>query len=175
MKRRPPISTRTNTLFPYKTFYPSTRKARAHTCASAPGKRTSVCSCCFQLAPVGRVQVGAACGRTRRPPGGAARRVSKRKGRGSIGLPAVQPGHQFAQRRALVAQHLLAALGGRSEEHTSELQSLMRISYSGFWLEKKNISTLTDHEKVYHITDKHKVIYIMRKRRQKDKEILLRK
>src|SRR3546814_5713241 len=27
--------------------------------------------------------------------------------------------------------------GGRSEEHTSELQSLMRISYAGFFLQKK--------------------------------------
>src|SRR3546814_4419747 len=27
---------------------------------------------------------------------------------------------------------------GRSEEHTSELQSLMRISYAGFCLKKKN-------------------------------------
>src|SRR3546814_9039946 len=30
----------------------------------------------------------------------------------------------------------LAGLG-RSEEHTSELQSLMRISYAVFWLKKK--------------------------------------
>src|SRR3546814_2490406 len=29
--------------------------------------------------------------------------------------------------------------GQRSEEHTSELQSLMRISYAGFCLKKKNI------------------------------------
>src|SRR3546814_7253318 len=29
------------------------------------------------------------------------------------------------------------AAQGRSEEHTSELQSLMRISYAGFCLEKK--------------------------------------
>src|SRR3546814_17783681 len=29
-------------------------------------------------------------------------------------------------------------LGGRSEEHTSELQSLMRISYAVFCLKKKN-------------------------------------
>src|SRR3546814_2524721 len=34
-------------------------------------------------------------------------------------------------------QHPLA-LGGRSEEHTSELQSLMRISYAVFCLKKKN-------------------------------------
>src|SRR3546814_3139588 len=32
------------------------------------------------------------------------------------------------------------ALGGRSEEHTSELQSLMRISYAVFCLKKKNIA-----------------------------------
>src|SRR3546814_7301264 len=30
------------------------------------------------------------------------------------------------------------AFGGRSEEHTSELQSLMRISYAVFCLKKKN-------------------------------------
>src|SRR3546814_9938846 len=29
-------------------------------------------------------------------------------------------------------------IGGRSEEHTSELQSLMRISYAVFCLKKKN-------------------------------------
>src|SRR3546814_6703597 len=33
---------------------------------------------------------------------------------------------------------LLAAAGVRSEEHTSELQSLMRISYAVFCLKKKN-------------------------------------
>src|SRR3546814_3111034 len=32
------------------------------------------------------------------------------------------------------------ALNGRSEEHTSELQSLMRISYAGFCLKKTNRS-----------------------------------
>src|SRR3546814_8637846 len=31
----------------------------------------------------------------------------------------------------------------RSEEHTSELQSLMRISYAVFCLKKKNVQTLT--------------------------------
>src|SRR3546814_9528319 len=33
---------------------------------------------------------------------------------------------------------------GRSEEHTSELQSLMRISYAVFCLKKKNYSTPSD-------------------------------
>src|SRR3546814_4045197 len=35
-------------------------------------------------------------------------------------------------------KHFLDALVGRSEEHTSELQSLMRISYAVFCLTKKN-------------------------------------
>src|SRR3546814_5025450 len=34
--------------------------------------------------------------------------------------------------------------GSRSEEHTSELQSLMRISYAVFCLKKKNNHTLTE-------------------------------
>src|SRR3546814_1916051 len=43
---------------------------------------------------------------------------------------------------AIAAEALSAAddaVGGRSEEHTSELQSLMRISYAVFCLKKKNI------------------------------------
>src|SRR3546814_4919267 len=35
-------------------------------------------------------------------------------------------------------QRATVDFGGRSEEHTSELQSLMRISYAGFCLKKKN-------------------------------------
>src|SRR3546814_7156344 len=41
---------------------------------------------------------------------------------------------------------------GRSEEHTSELQSLMRISYAVFCLKKKKTHILTKnitHKKVY--------------------------
>src|SRR3546814_3650104 len=34
----------------------------------------------------------------------------------------------------------------RSEEHTSELQSLMRISYAVFCLKKKKIPTRTKHQ-----------------------------
>src|SRR3546814_4423019 len=42
--------------------------------------------------------------------------------------------------------HFRMSSGGaplRSEEHTSELQSLMRISYAVFCLQKKNINTHT--------------------------------
>src|SRR3546814_1248733 len=38
-----------------------------------------------------------------------------------------------------------ARLNGRSEEHTSELQSLMRISYAVFCLKKKNHNSSTNH------------------------------
>src|SRR3546814_3454975 len=39
--------------------------------------------------------------------------------------------------RKLVSNHLAPARIARSEEHTSELQSLMRISYAVFCLKKK--------------------------------------
>src|SRR3546814_3543038 len=37
------------------------------------------------------------------------------------------------------------AVSSRSEEHTSELQSLMRISYAVFCLKKKNTSCIIQH------------------------------
>src|SRR3546814_2545315 len=43
-----------------------------------------------------------------------------------------------------------AAVARRSEEHTSELQSLMRISYAVFCLKKKNKQT-ADRSSLYHI------------------------
>src|SRR3546814_7948790 len=49
-------------------------------------------------------------------------------------------GHGDAQcqcLRRVPARHIGRAFGGRSEEHTSELQSLMRISYAVFCLKKK--------------------------------------
>src|SRR3546814_6234903 len=54
----------------------------------------------------------------------------------------VTPDHRFksaAEMRALFSDVPEAV--DRSEEHTSELQSLMRISYAVFCLKKKNINT----------------------------------
>src|SRR3546814_4451975 len=42
--------------------------------------------------------------------------------------------------RATGLTHLIAISGFRSEEHTSELQSLMRISYAVFCLKKKKVN-----------------------------------
>src|SRR3546814_4663422 len=50
--------------------------------------------------------------------------------------------------------------GDRSEEHTSELQSLMRISYAVFFLKKKKHNTIIS----LHITH-HTLHYITRKYR----------
>src|SRR3546814_2562939 len=50
----------------------------------------------------------------------------------------------------------------RSEEHTSELQSLMRISYAVFCLKKKNnykhtlINHMTHNKLYYHVSQHHK-------------------
>src|SRR3546814_21127380 len=73
--RRPPRSTRTDTLFPYTTLF--------------------------------RSAVG-------------------------VGAP-----DEWQQRLARGAGVAAGPFGGRSEEHTSELQSLMRISYAVFCLKKK--------------------------------------
>src|SRR3546814_5164631 len=52
---------------------------------------------------------------------------------------------------------LVSAGGDRSEEHTSELQSLMRISYAVFCLKKKKIKVLLNitysHDKVEYRTE----------------------
>src|SRR3546814_5859542 len=96
MIRRPPRSTRTDTLFPSATLFRS------------------------DVAPVG---LDGSRHRHRRGVGPAA---SKRRHPSSIGhaLKAGDDG-DFAARH------------GRSEEHTSELQSLMRISYAVLCLNKK--------------------------------------
>src|SRR3546814_4191637 len=52
-----------------------------------------------------------------------------RQGSAEAGVADVQPG---------IASHRIEIAGERSEEHTSELQSLMRSSYAVFCLKKKN-------------------------------------
>src|SRR3546814_4657009 len=57
-------------------------------------------------------------------------------------------GHDRRRARRQSADFNLAGAelvrGNRSEEHTSELQSLRRISYAVFWLKKKTIQTERD-------------------------------
>src|SRR3546814_1757728 len=51
------------------------------------------------------------------------------------GLGAIADARRWSTRRSMLRDRLLAPW--RSEEHTSELQSLMRISYAVFCLKKK--------------------------------------
>src|SRR3546814_1153871 len=87
MIRRPPRSTRTDTLFPYTTLFRSQRRTwrRLHRLHRLRGM--------FSAAP---------------------------------------------NTRGLVRKAKIGVVECRSEEHTSELQSLMRISYAVFCLKKKN-------------------------------------
>src|SRR3546814_6279883 len=100
MIRRPPRSTRTDTLLPYTTLFRSTLRRRR-------------------------------------------RRVHTRRGRDPLSQnPTVEELVELAN-HGVDADYIreLRSLGlddlSRSEEHTSELQSLMRISYAVFCLKKK--------------------------------------
>src|SRR3546814_4726729 len=110
MIRRPPRSTRTDTLFPYTTLFRS-----IHVRIST------------QMAIHGPA--------------------------GSTADPGIA---SFVQ--VQLKPHLSTKLQMRSEEHTSELQSLMRISYAVFCLKKKKKRALSNdntHEKTHKNTNKH--------------------
>src|SRR3546814_9264254 len=89
MIRRPPRSTRTDTLFPYTTLFRSRLTAASATPAVARKA--------FSTRPT-----------------------------------------QDAQVMPVIANSTVPLRDGRSEEHTSELQSLMRISYAVLCLKKKS-------------------------------------
>src|SRR3546814_6012334 len=99
MIRRPPRSTRTDTLLPYTTLFRSLREAQAAV--------------------------------LRRP---LLQRLAGARGDDLL-LVAVQDEDAAAQLRRRGERRVHQ----RSEEHTSELQSLMRISYAVFCLKKKTI------------------------------------
>src|SRR3546814_4919142 len=127
MIRRPPRSTRTDTLFPYTTLFRSPARCyrRRGRCSHTPiplalavsetaMARTGVCLTRF-------MQRGLAL---------ATQRLSSRH---------LLPGPTAPSVQSVAGQNLMPA--PRSEEHTSELQSLMRISYAVFCLKKKKHTT----------------------------------
>src|SRR3546814_2738001 len=76
-----------------------------------------------------------------------------------LGLQRLFPGGVAARRRqrAAALRHGRAEPdAGRSEEHTSELQSLMRISYAVFCLKNKNITNTYIHD-VYSLLDHYRL------------------
>src|SRR3546814_8493517 len=104
MIRRPPRSTRTDTLFPYTTLF-----------RSAPVKALS--QVIFYHVGAGSQITSALCSRDRRS----------------------MASNGKARRRKLTGWAMGCVLE-RSEEHTSDLQSLMRISYAVFCLKKKKLN-----------------------------------
>src|SRR3546814_2471366 len=109
MIRRPPRSTRTDTLFPYTTLF---RSADDGSCVDSARLLSSrLCLRRLVHSPRSDRESTAKAFRNRHADarGGS--------GRGCLG--------RLGRRRS------------RSEEHTSELQSLMRISYAVFCLKKK--------------------------------------
>src|SRR3546814_6853389 len=135
---RPPRSTRTDTPFPYTTLFRSTVRQ----CLELAQARSEAIGVCPH-----RVQPAQATGGLG-PLGGdllAQRVVGIEQPRGFaeahaahvVVLILVATGAEYMG--GGVHRHVAGVLEvqGRSEEHTSELQSLMRISYAVFCLKKK--------------------------------------
>src|SRR3546814_10537079 len=138
MTRRPPISTRTDTLFPYTTLCRSVVCRCAHAGLAHDDRRR-------QRVDAGVLQELRVQTRTgKQPPHQCGRGCQSVEPRGcrAIGLATARRCARRTGRTdrlpGLAAQGpALQRLSLRSEEHTSELQSLMRISYAVFCLKKK--------------------------------------
>src|SRR3546814_7337473 len=116
MTRLPPGSTRTYTLFPYTALFRSIRGA-------VEG---------IGLSTVGVLEgTSGGKGLARRESPGRRYRVMRRES---------PPGGIC---RTTLRATIIPTGAERSEEHTSELQSLMRTSYAVFCLRKKKIESLT--------------------------------
>src|SRR3546814_9999322 len=134
MIRRPPRSTRTDTLFPYTTLFRSPFACRGASCAN--GRVPSV----TEVANTGKYHRHAGL------VGGGdhfriAHRATRLDHRGDAGLRGGVDA--IAEREECVRCHdrtrhfeLLVTGLDRSEEHKSELQYLMRISYAVLCLKK---------------------------------------
>src|SRR3546814_2874117 len=130
MIRRPPRSTRTDTPFPYTTLFRSAREI--------PGGK-NVDPRHLQLGGRDRalITAGGARGQSVRQ---RCAHLPQRRDK-AVAQAAMLDAFAHRRDRRVGRDHMIvdmdAAPDGRSEEHTSELQSLMRISYAVFCLKKK--------------------------------------
>src|SRR3546814_9038534 len=135
MIRRPPRSTRTDTLFPYTTLFRSVSAPLANDRLglSLSGVRTFHSGFLTDISPGSDGRYG--------------RSLTENLAAKLLWEP------NASIRVALSARYShLDIETGRSEEHTSELQSLMRISYAVFCLKKKKPPYRQQSEEVHHIT-----------------------
>src|SRR3546814_9201655 len=111
MIRQPPSSTRTDTLFPYTTLF---RSRGGETFERKANQVTlDVADVAARIAALGQKRLVV-----------------------TGGEPLLQAGALAALLELLPDMSVEIETNGRSEEHTSELQSLMRISYAVFCLKK---------------------------------------
>src|SRR3546814_10013581 len=122
MRRRPPRSTRTDTLFPYTTLFRSEFSAKY---SDNPGGD-------FAINPYAKLFWA----------------VESKSSTVVLG----KAGGTFDIELGAVPTEKAGAITLRSEEHTSELQSLMRISYAVFCLKKKTDRQTTKTDQNTHRT-----------------------
>src|SRR3546814_2558951 len=126
MIRRPPSSTRTDTLCPYTTLF------RLYRCVAAWRRLSQAAQ-----TPAGYLRYARSA---RVPGGGQAPRAGTALGGARVfrrGCPWPERAEGSVRSRPVPLMRQLLRMRQRSEEHTSELQSLMRISYAVFCLKKK--------------------------------------
>src|SRR3546814_2525701 len=120
MIRRPPRSTRTDTLFPYATLFRSLPQPRKGNLA-APVLNPFAPDTFVGEAGIGQGLI---------------------EGRADRRLLCIVEQLGIDCAPSAIDEPIEFCACGRSEEHTSELQSLMRISYAVFCLKKKTINTI---------------------------------
>src|SRR3546814_8438565 len=135
---RPPGSTRTNTPFPYTVRFRSEAGRLEHLDIPGPGRlrplRDRTDEPALDAARVER--------REQHPRRGRDAAVEAEFADDDIAAQRLRIDHPHrTEQRERDRQVVMRALLGRSEEHTSELQSLMRNSYAVFCLKKKKKDT----------------------------------
>src|SRR3546814_2637976 len=147
MVRRPPRSTRTYTLFPYTTLF------RSGLCQGLHGPFDVMQFVQAEQAQAKRLEIVSLIALQRHPGGSLQAGFGEFFGGPYAVIVGVADHH--ARRLEAFRRHAPEAFF-RSEEHTSELQSLMRISYAVFCLKKKKKNKM----KVNHTLKRAKNIII---------------
>src|SRR3546814_10042811 len=131
MIRRPPVFNRTDTPFPYPTLFRSTGTAQVRGLRTGNGQSGT-----WKFRDHG-LFVGFAPVDNPRYATGIV--IEHGMGGSRAAAPVARDfmTYLFDREQGMAALETLEAGWGRSEEHTSELQSLMRISYAVFCLKKK--------------------------------------
>src|SRR3546814_7566750 len=135
MIRRPPRFTRTDTLFPYTTLFRS-RMWPPHINRPSAGQLITVERGCAM-----RHRVRHAPLHPRNGPAAGARILRRSVAAGSATPPPTSTVRTRYASAAAKGQLARSPGESRSEEHTSELQSLKRISYAVFCLKTKKIKS----------------------------------